>query len=388
MKIIKKSVALGLGALMVGSALCGCTQATVFGSYPNDYSWSYKDDTTTLSIGSYIFYSYMAFYDASTRVENGTGDFLDQKLTDDDGKEWVARDYIENAADEDCRYHMYISKVFNDMGLELTAEEITAYEANAESVWSSASVSMEAYGVSKESFVASYAENGVKLEKIFKAMYQEGGEKAVPVEDLKSYYTENYVNYSYFSVPLYNSTTDEEGNYLSEKMSDDEIKAIKTDLQKYTDDINGGTDYADAIKVYMEDYELESDPSYTATNILDEAGLPEDVQTTLEGMKDGEAKYIVIGEDGESPMCYLIYRGDIKAEAENIDTNEDLQYSILANMKSEEFQSDMMAKAKEYKCEVNTEAISKYPCDMFITEPATEASTESEVVAEGEVTAE
>lgn len=388
MKIIKKSVAVGLGALMVGSALCGCTQATIFGSYPNDYSWSYKDDTTTLSIGTYIFYNYMAFYDASTRVENGTGDFLDQKLTDDDGKEWIARDYIENAADEDCRYHMYINKLFNDMGLELTAEEITTYKANADSVWSSAQTSMEAYGVSKDSFVAAYSENGVKLEKIFKAMYQEGGEKAVPVEELKSYYTENYVNYSYFSVPLYTSTTDEEGNYTSEKMSDDEAKAIKTNLQKYTDDINGGTSYADEIKVYMEDYELESDPSYTATNILENAGLPEDVQTALEGMKDKEAKYIVVGEDGDSPMCYLIYRGDIQAEATNIDTDTDLQYSILANMKNEEFQDDMMAKAKEYKCEINTEAIAKYPCDMFITEPATEASTESEVVAEGEVTAE
>ena len=54
MKIIKKSVAVAMGALMVGSALSGCIQATVFGSYPNDYSWSYKDETSTLSIGSQI----------------------------------------------------------------------------------------------------------------------------------------------------------------------------------------------------------------------------------------------------------------------------------------------------------------------------------------------
>lgn len=382
MKIIKKSVAVALGTLMVGSALSGCTQATVFGNYLNDYSWSYKDDTTTLSIGSYIFYNYMAFYDASTRVENGTGDFLDQKLTDDDEKEWVARDYIENAVDEDCKYHLYINKVFNDMGLELTDEEIATYKANADSVWTSAKTSMEAYGISKDSFVTAYSETGVKLEAIFKAMYQEGGEKAVSVDELKKYYTENYVNYSYFSVPLYNTTTDDEGNSVSEKLSDDEIKAVKTNLQKYVDDINGGTPYTDEIAVYMEDYEVESDPTMTATNILDQSGLPEDVQTALEGMKDNEAKYIVVGEDGDLPLCYLIYRGDIQTEATNLDTDEDLKYATLANMKNEEFQEDMQTAAKEYKCEINTAAIEKYPCDMFITEPATEASTEAETTAE------
>lgn len=388
MKIIKKTVAIGLGALMVGSALCGCTQATIFGSYPNDYSWSYKDETSTLSIGSYIFYNYMAFYDASMRVENGNGDFLDQKLKDDDEKEWVARDFIKNTVDENCKFHLYTNKLFADMGLKLTPQEVAAYKANADSVWTSAKASMESYGISKDSFVASYAESGAKLDAIFRATYQEGGPKAVPVEELKKYYTENYVNYSYFSIPLYTTTTDEEGNYSSEKMSADEVKTVKANLQKYADAINGGTSYADEIKVYMADYELESDPSYTATNILEQSGLPEDVQTALSSMKDKEAKYIVVGEDGESPICYLVYRGDIQAEAKNLDTNTDLQYATLSNMKSEEFKTDMKTAAKEYKCEINTEAIAKYPCEMFLTEPTTEPSTESQVVSEGEVTAE
>lgn len=381
MKIIKKSVAVGLGTLMVGSALCGCTQATIFGSYPNDYSWSYKDNTSTLSIGTYIFYNYMAFYDASTRVKNGTGDFLDQKLKDDDEKEWVARDYIKSIVDEDCKYHLYTNKVFNDMGLKLTNQQVAEYKANADSVWTNAKASLESYGISKDSFVSAYTENGAKLETIFKAIYQEGGEKEVSVDELKKYYTENYVNYSYFSVPLYTSSKDDDGNSVEEKMSDKEIKAVKNNLQKYVDAINSGTSYSDEIKVYMKDYKVESDPSYTATNILEKAGLPEDVQTALEGMKDNEAKYIVVGEDGKSPLCYLIYRGDIQSEAKNLDTDEDLKYATLSNMKSEEFQDDMMAAAKEYKCEINTDAIEKYPCDMFITEPATEPSTEAETTA-------
>ena len=93
-------------------------------------------------------------------------------------------------------------------------------------------------------------------------------------------------------------------------------------------------------------------------------------------------KYIVVGEDGDSPMAYLIYRGDIQAEAKNLDTNEDIKYATLSNMKSEEFKNNMSTAAKEYKCEVNTAAIEKYPCEMFITEPATEAATTPEITAE------
>ena len=382
MKIIKKSVAIGLGALMVGSSLCGCTQATIFGSYPNDYSWSYKDDSSTLSIGGYIFYNYMSFYDASMRVENGTGDFLDQKLKDDDEKEWVARDYIKNTTEENCKYHLYTNKVFNDMGLKLTAAQITEAEANADSVWPSVKASMEQYGVSKDSFVAAYSENGVKLDAIFRATYGEGGTKEVTLDELKKYYTENYVNYSYFSIPLYSSSNDEEGNPVSEKMSDKEIQDIKNNLKKYSDAINAGTSYEDEIKLYMTEYNVESDPTITATNILKNSGLPEDIQKALEGMKDKEAKYIVVGEDGDSPMAYLIYRGDIQAEAKNLDTNEDIKYATLSIMKSDEFKDSMLDAAKKHKCEVNTAAIEKYPFEMFITEPSTEAATNAEITAE------
>lgn len=376
MKIIKKSVAVAMGALMVGSALSGCIQATVFGSYPNDYSWSYKDETSTLSIGSYIFYNYMAFFDASSRVENGTGDFLDQKLKDDDEKEWTAREYIKTTADESCKFHMYTNKLFKDLGLKLTPQQVTEYQTNADSMWTNVKPTMEQYGVSKESFVASYSESGVKLEAIFKAMYQEGGKKEVTLEELKKYYTDNYVNYSYLSMPLYTSTNDEEGNPVSTKMSADEIKAVKNNFQKYKDAINSGTSYEDEVKVYMADYKVESDPTMTSTNILEQSALPEDIQKALKGMKDKEATYIVVGEDGEAPMCYLVYRGDIQTEAKNLETNEDIKYATLSNMKSEEFQKDMKEAAKKYKCEVNTAAIEKYPCEMFITEPATEATTE------------
>lgn len=375
MNKLKKSVAVALGAVMLGSTLGGCTQATLFGSYPQDLSWSYKDYTSTMAIGEYIYYNYNAFYGASEMVENGTGDFLGKTLKTDDGKEMTAREYIEKEVDKSCKNYLYVNKTFKDMGLSLTPEEISSYKSNADMYWSYMGAGMEAYGVSKDSFVDAGYENAAKLEAIFKKLYQEGGEKEVKLDELKKYYEEKYVNYSYLSAPLYTSKTDENQKTTNTKMTADEIASYKKNFDKYVKAINAGTAYADEVKVYMEDYKVESDPTITATNILENAGLGEEIQKALEELKDGQCKYIVVGEDGDTPTIYLVYRGDIKEASANLDKDPSTQYSVLVNLKSEEFRTDVEKAASEYKCEINTAAIEKYPCDMFITEPATQAAT-------------
>lgn len=385
MKIFGKAVAVALGALMVGSAMSGCTQATVFGNYLQDLSWSYKDDTSTMTIGDYIYYNYSAFYSASNKVENGTGDFLDQKLKDDDGNEMTAREFIAKTSDEACKNFLYVNKTFKDMKLKLTSEEIASYKANADQNWTYGRKTFEAYGISKDSFVEAGYENPAKLEAIFKRLYQEGGKKEVSLDELKKYYESNYVNYNYISIPLYKTTTDDEGNTSSEKKSDDEVKKIKANLDKYVKAINDGTSYADEVKVYMEDYEIETDPTVSATSILENAGLGEEIEKAFSEMKDGNAKYITVGEDGDSPMAYLLYRGNIKDESKKLGSDESLRYTTLVNMKSEEFQKDIKEAVKNYKCEINNKAIEKYPSTMFITEPATEVATSDEISADAEV---
>ena len=101
--------------------------------------------------------------------------------------------------------------------------------------------------------------------------------------------------------------------------------------------------------------------------------------------KDGKAKYIIVGEDGDSPMAYLLYRGNIKDESKKLGSDESLRYSTLVNMKSEEFQNDVKKAVQNYKCEINTAAIEKYPSTMFITEPATEVATSDEISADAKV---
>lgn len=375
MKILQRSVAVAAAALIAGSALAGCTQATIFGSYPQDLSWSYKDNSSTLSIGGYIYYNYSAFTAASQKVKNGTGDFLSQKLKNDDGKEVTAKEYIAQVTEDACKNYIYVNKTFEDKKLSLTAEEISSYKKNADSYWTYYKTVFEKLGVNKDSFVSAGYENSAKLEAIFKSIYGEGGEKEVSTADMQKYYEDNYVNYSYLSVPLYDTSTDSNNQSKNTKKSDADIKKIKSDLEKYAADINKGTSYEDEVKVYMKDYNIKTDPTITATNILKKAGLGKDIEKTLEGLKDGQAKYITVGEGGDSATCYLVYRGSIKDEAKKLASDENTRYSVLVNMKSEEFQKDVKEQAKKVKCDVNTAAIEKYPCTNYITEPATEAAT-------------
>jgi len=386
MKIWKKTVAAALGTVMIGSCLSGCVQATVFGKYPKDYSWSYKDSKSSMTIGEYIYYNYSSFSSAASKVENGEGDFLDQKLKDDDDKEMTAREYISKTTDEACKHFLYVNKEFDNLKLTLTPEEISAYKATADQYWVYYKTAFETMGISKESFIEAGYANGAKLEKIFKATYQKGGKKEVKADELKKYYEDNYVNYSYVSMELYDEVEAQDGEkessdeeHTHKKKSDKDIKAIKEKFNKYVKAINDGTSYEDEIKVYMKDYKLDSDPTLSATNKLEETGLGEELQKALKEMKDKQAKYIVVGEDGDAPMIYLIYRGDIKEESKKLAENEELSYEILVGMKSKEFQDDIKKAVQSYPCEINQEAIDKYPMTMFITEPSTEAATSDEI---------
>ena len=396
MKILKKTVALAISTVMIGTSLSGCVQATVFGKYPKDYSWAYKDSVSTMSIGTYIYYNMESFYNASSKVKNGEGDFLAQKLKDDDDKEMTAKEFITKTTDQSCKQYLYVNKTFKDLKLTLTDEEISSYKATADQYWVSYyKTACETMGISKESFTETQAIR-MKLDKIFRATYQKGGKKEVKADELKKYYEENYVNYNYISLPLYDEVTDEEAESTTEdghehkKKSDKDIKAIKTNFDKYVKAINGGTSYDDEVKVYMKDYKVDSDPTISATNQLENSGLGEELQKAFKEMKDKQAKYIVVGEDGDAPMIYLLYRGDIKEESKKLADNEDLSTSVLYQMKDKEFEEDVKKAVKDYQCEINTEAVDKYPMTMFITEPATETATQTataDEIADGDVEA-
>lgn len=369
MKKLKCTMAAVL-ATAITVLTCGCSGA--------DMTWSYKDDQTTLSIGTYIYYEYSAYQQASKKVSDSNGDFLSEEFTNDDDETMTARDYIASETDLACKNYLNVEKKFSELGLSLTEEELAAAKQNASSGWSYNKTLLEGYGVSQESFTNAYGVLSAKYEKIFRTMYGTGGEKAVSESDLSTYFTDNYTNYSYFSVPLYNSTTDESGNAASTAKSDEDIAKIKTSLDTYAEAINKGeATFEDEAKAYMTDYNVTTDPSKSDVAVLADSGLGDEVITAYGEMSEKQAQVIKVGTDNSKASYYFLYKAPITDKVSTLSSDSDLHYKVLVKMKAEDYIDYMNEAAKAVECEKNQAAIDKYGPEKFITyatEPAASSS--------------
>lgn len=359
MKSLKRSFALFL-ALAITLLAAGCSG--------QDMTWSYKDDQTTLSIGTYIFYNMNAYQGAAQKVKDSNGDFLSEEIEDEDGTKMTAREYINKQADLSCKNYLNVEKKFKEMELSLTETETEAAKQNALSNWSYYKQSFEGYGISQESYLNAASMVPAKYEKIFKALYGKGGEKEVPVADLTPYFLKHYTSYKHIAVPLYTSESNAQGTSTSTAISEKEVEKIKKDLDTYANAVNKDKkSFEDQIKAYMKAYSIEEDPTVKGTAPLEDTNMPEELTKAYNALKEGESKVIKVGEEANSSVYYFIYKAPIADEKEAFAKDETKQFEVLAKMKSEEYNDEMDKQAKSIKCEINQPAVDKYKADMFIT---------------------
>lgn len=368
MKILKKAVAAALAAGILATAT-GCA----------DTSWSFKDDKNTLSIGTYIYYMAGAYSYASqtaqadvevpTNAEGATEatekvDVMTAKIKDADEKEIAGKDYILNTAEQSCKTLIYTLNKFDELGLKLTEGEQNQIDNIASQGWSYSGKAYENVGVSQESYKLAYAEFSTKYEAVFKAMYNKGGEKEVSDNELKKYYTSEYVDYSYIPIALYKTKESSNDNSDSsstttEALSKDEVKKITDTMNGYKDQLNKGEKTFDEIdKAFMEYQSLEESTAKSAQEILDNSATAVDVINKVKKLDNKKADVITVGE-GNTAMMYLVYRGDINDKVSNLD-DENTRYSVLTNMKKDEFNDYMDEQANKLDVQKNDAAINKY----------------------------
>ena len=371
MKLLKKAVAAALAVGVMATAT-SCS----------DMSWSYKDDKTTLPVGTYIYYMTGAYsyvqqtaqseVEVTTDAEGATQateavDVLTSKITGDDDKEIVGKDYILNTAEQSSKTLIYTLEKFDELGLTLTDEQQSQIDATASQGWTYSGTVYEKLGVSQASYKLAYAEFQVKYEAVFKAMYGEGGEKEVSVDALKKYYTDNYVDYYYLPLNLYTTetATDENGKETSTAtaFSEDEVKKANELFDTYKEQLNKGEKTVEDIdSAFIKEKELKTSPSVSNQENLDNSSISADIVNALKKLENKTATVITVGE-GDSAILYLVYRGDISKKTSNLDdkeTGEDLKYSLLAEYKSDEYNDYMDEQASKLDLEVNEAALNKY----------------------------
>lgn len=376
MKAIKKITAAFLAVLMIMS-ISGCSTKP---------EWSYKVDDNEMQIGVYIYALYTAYNQAVTYASSAEGydaekSFLNLTITDDDGETAVAKDWIVDTAKELTKNILTIEEEFEARGLTLEAEDETAAKESADNDWNLGPYYdmylaygmiptpykdiLEPYGVSYESFERASYMASAKQTALFEEIYINDEETAVSTEDLTNYFTENYTSYSYLSVRLADSATDDSGSTTYTAMSDEDIAEIESTLQGYADNINNGAGtFAEQMVEYTALKELESDPSTSAVENLDESSLNEDVIAALNELEEGKASLVKVGE-AENAYYYLIYKAPIADSVADYIEDETNSFNVLSAMKSEEFQDMLTAKAEELGIQENTSVVNSYKPSMF-----------------------
>ena len=354
--------------------------------------WSYKTSDKELAIGVYIYNLDVAYQQGLNFAKklddyDGTNDkWLDLEITDDDGNKAVARQWIKDKAQELTLTALAVEKALKDEGATVDSATMQAADEQAKTNWNVGpyanygyvmpmSKELEPFGVSFDSYKYASAEVPAMQQALFNALYEKGGSQEVADEEIEKYFNENYVDYSYISANLYESTTDEAGNSSNVALSDDAVKQLTDKFDGYVKDLNGGKAFDDVSAAYTEAEGLENDPAVSNTELLKNFSAGDELKAQIEKLENGKAATVKVGE-GDSAMLYLVYKKDVTAITKDYLESTSNRSEVLANMKSDDFKNYIKDLIKELKYEKNA-AVDGYDPKMFFVaeEPTTTAES-------------
>lgn len=322
MRNIWKRIAAAALALAMCLSFAGC--------YDENKTWAARKGDDELPIGAYIYYLYSAYLEAGSQVDSEIS-VLDAEIEGQDAEQWIkdlALNYVQA--------YYYISDKFDELGLELTEEDLVNVENTASSFWSYYGSTLEKLGISQDSFEKAYALYGEKFERVMKAMYGEGGELALEDGALEEYYCGAYINYEYFSASL--TTTNEDGESVD--LTDDEKADLKETFEGYVKKINAGElTMSEAADEYAE--ESGTDSSLMSPVCVKSENMSTLVFDALNSVKEGEAAFV------ESTSGYLVVRKlSVKDYYdEYVANSEDQQFTLLTELKGEEYSDYVLEQA-------------------------------------------
>lgn len=385
---------LKIGSFLLAVLMCltavfavGCTPTSL------NKEWAYKTADNELAIGVYIYSLNLAYSQAQSFASDqlddystANSDWLDKEITDDDGNKQVAKDWIKEQAEIMCKTYLVIDELLAKSDVTLSTADTVAAEDQAETYWNVGQYAaygyvmpmkddLEPYGISLESFAYATTLYSTKYAKLFNNTYGIGGTQEVTDSELTEFFKENYVDYSYVTVNLYESTTDESGTSKDVALSEEAAKKLTDEMDGYAKDINGGSSYEDVINKYVENNNLESDPSTSNVENINSSSLGEEVIDALKELKNNKATTLKVGS-GDSAVYYLIYKNDINSDVDDYIKSDTNRPTVLSNMKSDDFKDYLKDLADKLECEVNTSVIDRYKADLFFV--AVEETTQAD----------
>ena len=362
--------------------------------------WSYKTSDKELAIGVYIYCLDLAFQQAQTKAKelddyDGANDkWLDLEITDDDGNTAVARQWIKDDAQKKCLNFLAVEKLMKDEGASVDEASQQAADEQAKTYWNVGqyanygyimpmSKELEPYGISYDSFRYCTSQYSVNYSVLFSKLYGEGGSQEVSDSELETYFTENYVDYSYIPVQLYEASTDEAGESTNVALSEDKIAEYTSEFEGYISDIDGGKSFDDVVSAYTEKHELTDSPAVDNTEQLESVSAGDQIKDALKELGNNKAVTVKVGE-GDSAMLYLVYKRNSADTAKDYLESETNRAGVLNTMKKDDFEDYIKKTADDLDYEKNSAVDGYDPKMFFVAEvPTTAAETTASAEEEG-----
>ena len=364
--------------------------------------WSYKTSDKELAIGVYIYCLDLAYQQAQTKAKelddyDGINDkWLDLEITDDDGNTAVARQWIKDDAQKKCLNFLAVEKGMKEEGASVDEATQQAADEQAKTYWNVGqyanygyimpmSKELEPYGISYDSFRYCTSQYSVNYSALFAKLYGEGGSQEVSDSELEDYFIENYVDYSYIPVQLYEASTDEAGESKSVALSDEKIADYTSELEGYVKDIDDGKSYDDVVSAYTEKHELSQSPAVDNTEQLESVSAGDQIKDALKELGNNKAVTVKVGE-GDSGMLYLVYKRNSADSAKDYLESETNRAGVLNTMKKDDFEDYLKKIVEDLDYEKNSAVDGYDPKMFFVAEQPTTAAEET-TSAEEETTA-
>ncbi len=361
--------------------------------------WSYRANGKELPIGVYIYALDSAYAQAQSYAQEQVEDYatnsdawLNEEIEDDDGNKQIANEWIKEHAETMCLSYLVIDEQLEKEGATVDEATMESADSQAETLWNVGQYAsygiingmkdqLEPYGISYDSFKYCTTEYQSKASALFSKIYSAEGSKAVSDDEVKKYYTDNYVDFNYLPVNLYTTSTDDDGNSTNTALSDDESKKLISEIDGYADELNSGKSFTTIVEDYMKANSITTDPSQSSTEQLDSESfsLGDDIKNALKELENKKATTVQVGT-GDSAIYYLIYKNNIEDSADSVidGTSESVtRDTIVSIMKQDEFTDYIEDLAKNLEHEKNSAVDSYNPNMFFVSVEPTTTATES-----------
>ena len=351
-------------------AICMTAAVMFAGCGGSDTSWVYEHEGERMSAGVYITYQMQTVDDALSRMHdeyhetNGTEhtpyeDFSYPEDLKDSANEIVdgiiLNDWVAQKTAQYAKSYFVVQREAARLGIALSETDLTSLRTNVQSAWDSYSEELEKNGVSQASWLL-YQQNEILKSRLFDSLYGDSGERAVPDDEVKSIFSQDYVKADVLIIEKAIVDPEDEAfgvvnqlrkdmaeGYLARVKEGETIEAVEYDYRlQQTSDENQST-------ITMKTPGELSNIFYREDDLYYKIGLVEAVFDS----KVGEAVLVETDND-----FFLIIRKDILTDDPT--DFESYRATIVATVKFDEFEQWLHSEADNISVNVNGAALTRY----------------------------